>query len=178
VSLLGTLLAALANQATAHLNADVTPGRMGNRHPSITPYETLHAKDRAIAVAVGNDVQFARFAAAIGLPERPEYATNAQRVAHRESLVTEIETLLARGEARDWIFRLTEAGVACGLINTVDEGFALAASLGLEPAVDQSGAKTPSSPITLSEAPVSYRLPPPRLGEHNNEILAWLDGPS
>lgn len=177
VALLGTLLAALANQATAHLNAGVTPGRLGNRHPSITPYETLRAKDRAIAVAVGNDAQFARFSAAIGLPSRPEYATNAQRVAHREHLIAEIETLLATADAHEWIFKLTDAGIACGLINTVDEGFALARSLGLEPVVDQGGIRTPASPIGLSGAPVSYRMPPPRLGEHNNEILAWLDGP-
>ena len=178
VSLLGTLLAALANQASAHLNAGVTPHRMGNRHPSITPYETLRTADRPIAVAVGNDAQFHRFAAAIGLPVDPAIETNAARVQHRDRLVTAIEAVLVTRPAADWLAELTRAGIACGPVNTVGEGFQLAADLGLDPVVrqdrDGTPVRTPASPIRLSAAPASYRHPPPRLGAHTAEITSWL----
>jgi crotonobetainyl-CoA:carnitine CoA-transferase CaiB-like acyl-CoA transferase len=178
VSLLGTLVAALANQASAHLNAGVTPHRMGNRHPSITPYETLRTADRPIAVAVGNDAQFHRFAAAIGLPVDPAIETNAARVQHRDRLVTAIEAVLVTRPAADWLAELTRAGIACGPVNTVGEGFQLAADLGLDPVVrqdrDGTPVRTPASPIRLSAAPASYRHPPPRLGAHTAEITSWL----
>lgn len=183
VTLLGSLLTALVNQASAHLNADVTPGRMGNRHPSITPYETLRTADRPIAVAVGNDAQFARFAALVlgGAPD-PRFATNDSRVRHREELVTALEAALARRTAAEWIDALGAAGIACGTVNTVPEGFALAESLGLDPVVRIAHGDTATAaaacPIGLSSTPASYRLPPPYLGEHTAEVLAWLAGPA
>lgn len=180
VTLLGTLLAALANQGSAHLNAGVTPGRMGNRHPSITPYETLRTADRPIAVAVGNDTQFARLAEVVlGTPVEDRFKTNHSRVRHRDALVTVLESALAGRTAADWLARLSAAGIACGPVNTVPEGFALADSLGLDPvvriphgSVDTAAA---ACPVDLSATPASYRLPPPYLGEHTAEVLAWLD---
>ena len=97
VDLLSTTLFSLANQASNWLTAGVVPGRMGNRHPSIAPYETLHAADGPFVVAVGNDAQFATFAAALGVPELAEderFATNAARVTNRDELVHALEAAL------------------------------------------------------------------------------------
>jgi len=183
VTLLGSLLAALVNQASAHLNAGVTPGRMGNRHPSITPYETLRTGDRPIAVAVGNDAQFARLAAVVlgGDAPDPRFATNSSRVRHRDALVAALEAALARRTAAEWIAELSAAGIACGPVNTVPEGFALAEALGLDPVVrlphGDATTATVACPVGLSQTPAAYRLPPPYLGEHTEEVLAWLAGP-
>jgi crotonobetainyl-CoA:carnitine CoA-transferase CaiB-like acyl-CoA transferase len=183
VTLLGTLLAALANQATAYLNAGVTPGRLGNRHPSITPYETLATADRPIAIAVGNDAQFARLAAVVLGPAGaadPRFATNADRVRHRDALVAALESRLSTEPAAHWLRELTAAGIACGPVNTVPEAFALAAALGVDPVVrlpyDGSAAVAAGVawPVALSATPATYRLAPPRLGEHTDSVLAWL----
>ncbi len=181
VSLLGTLLAALANQASAHLNSGVTPRRMGNRHPSITPYETLRTSDRPIAVAVGNDAQFERFASVLGLPVDDGFRTNTARVANRDRLIDAIEERLSARPAAHWLAGLGAAGIACGLVNDVGEAFALGESLGLEPVVtldrDGTAIRTPASPIGLSGTPASYRLPPPLLGEHTSDVADWLRAP-
>ncbi|HEX6500150.1 MAG TPA: CoA transferase [Micromonosporaceae bacterium] len=179
VNLLSSLLAALVNQASAYLNAGVTPTRMGNRHPSIAPYETLRAADREFAVAVGNDGQFARLAAAVGLPDDPRFATNTLRVRHREALLDAIESRLATRTADEWVDVLRRAGVPCGPVNTVPEGFDLAERLGLAPVVrlpraDGTTVATVAQPVRLGDQPATYRLPPPRLGEHTDEVLAAL----
>ncbi|HEX2773385.1 MAG TPA: CoA transferase, partial [Micromonosporaceae bacterium] len=114
VSLLGSVLAGLVNQASAQLNAGVEPARMGNAHPSIVPYQTLRTADRPIAVAVGNDRQFARLAAIVGLAPDPHYATNPSRVRHRELLVAQLEERLAVRPSAYWVAALQEAGVPCG----------------------------------------------------------------
>lgn len=178
VSLLGSLLAGLVNQASGLLNAGVVPGRMGNRHPSITPYETLHAQDGPFAVAVGNQAQFERFCVALGLTEArgdgpgaawagsgsdPRFADNAARVANRDALIQAIEAVTATRPARHWIGVLSAAKVPCGPVNDLAQAFDLATRLGLEPVVELGGTKTVASPIRLSETPVSYRLPPPTL---------------
>src|SRR6266498_1954366 len=179
VDLLGSLLAALVNQASAYLNAGVVPERMGNRHPSIAPYETLRTADRPIAVAVGNDGQFRRLATAVGeaaLADDPRFTDNPARVRNRAALVTELEARLSRHPAAHWIDRLTAAGVPCGPVNSVAEAFALASRLGTDPVVEGAGVRTVASPIGMSGTPPTYRLPPPSLGEHTEEILDWLTG--
>lgn len=162
VDLLSSLLAGLVNQASGYLNAGVVPGRMGNLHPSIAPYETLRAADGEFAVAVGNDRQFERLAAALGLPRDGRFATNAGRVAHRAALTAAIEAVTVHREKTHWIEVLTAAGVPCGPVNTVAEGIALAERLGLAPVVEVDGARSVASPIRLSQTPVTYRLPPPQ----------------
>jgi crotonobetainyl-CoA:carnitine CoA-transferase CaiB-like acyl-CoA transferase len=161
VSLLGSLLAGLVNQATGLLNAGVVPGRMGNRHPSLTPYETLHAQDGPFAVAIGNQAQFDRFCAALGLEAR--WPDNAARVADRDVLVAAIEAVTSTRPARHWIDVLSAARVPCGPVNDLAQAFALAERLGLDPVVELGDTKTVASPIRLSETPVTYRLPPPTL---------------
>ena len=183
VDLLSTTLFALANQASNWLTAGVVPGRMGNRHPSIAPYETFRASDGALVVAVGNDAQFASFADALGaaaLADDARFATNAARVTHRDDLVAAIEDRLADDTAAAWVDRLTRSGIPCGVVNQVDDAFALAASVGLSPVAtiersDATAVATTANPLALTSTPVSYRAAPPRLGADDDEIRAWLD---
>jgi len=168
VDLLSSLLSGLVNQASAHLNAGVTPEPMGNAHPSIAPYQTLRTADRPIAVAVGNDAQFARFAGVVdptgGLAADRRFVANPVRVRHAAALTAFLEDRLTREPAAVWVSRLEAVGVPCGLVNTVPEGFALAESLGLAPVVDlPGGVRGVACPIRLSRTGPTYRLPPPDL---------------
>jgi crotonobetainyl-CoA:carnitine CoA-transferase CaiB-like acyl-CoA transferase len=181
VSLLGSALASLVNQASSFLCTGAVPRAMGNRHPSITPYETLATADRPLVVAVGNDGQFARLCRVLGLDALatdPRFAANAERVVNREALVALLEGALAARGAADWVAALAEAGVPCGLVNDVGEAFALAERLGLGPVADAGGVPQVADPIGLSATPASYRLAPPALGEHSAEVLRWLAAPS
>jgi crotonobetainyl-CoA:carnitine CoA-transferase CaiB-like acyl-CoA transferase len=182
LNLLSSLLASLANQGSSFVTAGVVPGPLGDRHPSIVPYQTLHAADRPFAVAVGNDRQFRSFCAALALPELADdarFAYNAARVGHRTELIELLEPVLASQPASHWLARLEDAGVPCGPINDLAEAFALAERLGLAPVVTLPGpggrGRQLANPISLSENPAAYRLPPPRHGEHTKEILEWLD---
>ncbi|WP_327320228.1 CaiB/BaiF CoA transferase family protein [Streptomyces sp. NBC_01235] len=190
VNLLGSLLSAMVNQASAFAVAGVVPGRMGNAHPSIAPYETFPAADRPIAIAVGNDRQFAALAEVVGDPglaADDRFRTNADRVAHRAALRDILTERLRSAGADRWSAVLLAAGVPAGAVNTLDEAFAFAQKLGLPGVVDipaapadrADGAQGTSSrqvanPIALSGTPAQYRLPPPRLGQHTAEILHRL----
>jgi crotonobetainyl-CoA:carnitine CoA-transferase CaiB-like acyl-CoA transferase len=179
VSLLSSLLSALTNQASGYLAAGVLPRRMGNRHPSIAPYEIFDAADRPLAIAVGNDRQFRSLCIALGrtdLADDQRFADNSQRVAHRELLATALTEALRSRTAEEWSAALTVVGVPCGPVNDLAAAFGLAESLGLDPVVELADPRrdTPvrqvANPIRLGAAPASYRSAPPRLGEDN----AWL----
>ncbi|MGD6747455.1 CaiB/BaiF CoA transferase family protein [Streptomyces sp. BH106] len=183
VSLLTSLLSALTNQASAHVAGGVVPRAMGNKHPSIAPYEVLDAKDRPLALAVGNDRQFAALCAELGVPglaDDPRFASNTARVAHREELLAELTERLRERGADEWFETLTAVGVPCGPINDLGEAFAFAERLGLDPRVhiDDPNREAPAAqvanPIRLSAAPAAYVTAPPRLGEHTEQILAEL----
>ncbi|MFJ8949115.1 CaiB/BaiF CoA transferase family protein [Streptomyces sp. NPDC102381] len=183
VSLLTSLLSALTNQASAHVAGGVVPRAMGNKHPSIAPYEVLDAKDRPLALAVGNDRQFGALCAELGVPglaEDPRFASNTARVAHREELLAELTERLRERGADEWFETLTAVGVPCGPINDLGEAFAFAERLGLDPRVhiDDPNREAPAAqvanPIRLSAAPATYVTAPPRLGEHTEQILAEL----
>ncbi|MEX0168398.1 CaiB/BaiF CoA transferase family protein [Streptomyces sp. LMG1-1-1.1] len=183
VSLLTSLLSALTNQAAAHLAAGVVPRAMGNRHPSIAPYEVFEARDRPLVLAVGNDRQFRNLCDRIGRPELaddPRFAGNTARVAHREDLVTALAGPLATRTADDWFEELAAAGVPCGPINDLAAAFDLADRLGLAPRVPESAAGPGQvvNPIRLDATPPSYRAAPPRLGEHTADLLATLGRPA
>ncbi len=172
-------LAALLNQGSGFLNAGVVPGRLGNRHPSITPYETFRAADGDFAVACGNDALFRRLCAAIGRPELAEddrYADNRARLEHRDALTADLEAAFAAADAAEWVARLGAAGVPAGPINDIGEAFAFAEELGLEPWVEVDGVRTVRPAMTLGTTPAAVRRRPPRLGEHDAEIRAWLAG--
>ncbi|MFJ3903874.1 CaiB/BaiF CoA transferase family protein [Streptomyces sp. NPDC090025] len=179
VSLLGSLLSALTNQAAAHLATGTVPGPLGNRHPSITPYEVFRASDRPLVLAVGNDRQFRTLCVRLGLPglaDDPRFADNSARVAHREELTAALSARLAERTADAWCAELTSAGVPCGPINDLAGAFALADRLGLGARLpaDAAGPGQVAHPVTYGATPASYRSAPPRLGEHTDEVLTGL----
>jgi len=171
VDLLTSLLAALVNQGSAFSLAGVVPARMGNAHPSIAPYELYRTGAGDLVLAVGNDRQFASLCEVLGEPglaADPRFASNADRVAHREHLRVVLERLLLARAASDWSRALTEARVPAGVVNDIGGAFALAASLGMEPLIeidrgDGSVARLTRNPIRLSRTPPRYRSAPPRL---------------
>jgi formyl-CoA transferase len=180
VNLLSSLLGSLVNQASAYLTTGSAPGRMGNQHPSIAPYETLQCRDGLVAVACGNDGQFARLAGVLGCPalgEDPRFARNADRVGNRAALVAVLETALATRDVDDWVKLLTEAGVPAGKVGDIAAALTLASGLGLDPVVDV-GSGRPGQvrhPVTYSGTPVTTYTPPPTLGQHNDDVRRWLD---
>jgi crotonobetainyl-CoA:carnitine CoA-transferase CaiB-like acyl-CoA transferase len=177
VSLMDSALAGLLNQASAFLNAGVVPGRLGNRHPSITPYETVQAADGPLALAVGSDGLFARLAEAIGRPELagdPRFATNAARLEHRDALGAELAAAFAGDTAEGWVARLRVAGVPAGPVHDVAQAFAFAEALGLEPVDETAGVRTVRPAPRLHGTPAAVRRPPPALDEHGDELRAWL----
>ncbi|GAA0522318.1 CoA transferase [Saccharopolyspora subtropica] len=182
VNLLSSLLGSLANQMSSLLTTGVAPQRMGNRHPSIAPYEALRCEDGFLAVAVGNDAQFRRLTDAlglVGLADDPRFATNAQRVAHREELAQLLENVLGARTAADWQRRLQGVGIACGQVNDLARAVHYAESLGLSPIVDPGGgaAMQVRMPIDFSDHGTAEVTPPPELGAHTKEVLAWLEDP-
>lgn len=182
VNLLQSLLASLVNQAGTYLATGVSPSRRGNEHPSIAPYETLRCADGLLAVACGNDGQFARLCQAVGMPEvaaDPRFADNPARVASRRELRTLLESGLATATATEWESRLTSVGVPAGQVQDVADGFALATALGLAPLVPVEGTDDSlvAHPVTYSDfAPAPARRPP-ALAEHDQMVRDWLAGP-
>jgi crotonobetainyl-CoA:carnitine CoA-transferase CaiB-like acyl-CoA transferase len=179
VNLLSSLLSALVNQAQGYLATGEAPQRMGNRHPSIAPYETLRCRDGLIAVACGNDGQFVRFAAVIGSPELSSdsrFVTNTARVAHRGELVAALESALAGQNAATWAERLTGVQVPAGKVGTIADGFALAERLGLAPTVDVGPGHTRQvrQAVTFEPDLVTSPTPPPALGADTDAIRTWL----
>ena len=185
VNLLSTALSGLVNHASAVVAGGVVPFRMGNSHPSLFPYEPLPTADGDLIITAGNDGQFARLCRVLGLPELvddPRFAHNQDRTANREQLRPLLVERLATRPKVDWFRDLQAAGVACGPINTVDEGIAFATELGLDPVVTvgEGEAAVPSvrNPIRLSATPARYVLPPPELDEHGDALRAWLRAPA
>ncbi|MBW8872332.1 MAG: CoA transferase [Leifsonia sp.] len=181
VDLLGSLLSALANQASATLATGLSPTRLGNAHPSIAPYELFCAADREVVIAVGNDRQFAALATALGRPQLAvdaRFATNEARVGNRPALREVLDPLLAARPAAVWVDELTAVRVPVGLVNDVAEAFAFAESLGLDPVVTTTDpdtgriSRTPATPIHVDAAPAIHRTPPPPLGAHS---ARWAD---
>ena len=170
VNLLSCLLSSMVNQSAGYTMGGVVPGIMGNRHPSIAPYEVFATADVPMVLAVGNDRQFARLWSALDLPAEPRFATNAQRVAHVSELVAVLTDRFATRTAGEWFDLLTPLGVPCGPVNDVAGAFGLAARLGLNPTVPLGGVDVVANPIGLSRTPPEYRRRPPKLGEHNEEL--------
>jgi crotonobetainyl-CoA:carnitine CoA-transferase CaiB-like acyl-CoA transferase len=171
VDLLSALLAGLVNQSTAYTQAGVVPGRMGNRHPSIAPYELLRCGEGELVLAVGNDRQFTELCETIGKPDLAtddRFATNPARVENRDELRSKLEAALAAKPAAEWVDLLRARRVPAGPVNDIAAAFEFAAQIGLDPIVEiprDNGApvRLPRSPIKLSKTPATYRLPPPHL---------------
>jgi len=182
VSLMGAALAALANQASAHVGAGVVPRRLGNRHPSIAPYQTFLADDGWFVVACGNDSQFANVAKVVGRPELAadeRFATNTSRVANIDTLDEILTESFAAASVGHWVSHLGAGGVPAGPINDIGQAFVDAEALGIEPVVttevDGHIQRSVRSPIRLADTPVSVRRNAPALGEHDLEIRRWLE---
>src|SRR4051812_25080396 len=184
VNLLSSALSGLVNHSSAWVAGGVVPFRMGNSHPSLFPYEPLPCADGDLIITAGNSGQFRRLVEVLGVPELaddPRFSRNENRTANRDQLRPLLVERLRTRTKQEWFTEIIAAGVPCGPINTVDQGVAFAESIGLDPVVDvgQGAAAVPSvrNPITFSETPVDYRLPPPALDEHGAEIRRWLAAP-
>jgi crotonobetainyl-CoA:carnitine CoA-transferase CaiB-like acyl-CoA transferase len=184
ISLLASAMSGLVNQTGAFVAGGVVPFRMGNSHPSLFPYEPLPCADGELIITAGNDIQFRKLAQVLGvpgLPDDPRFGRNEDRTANRDELRPLLVERLRTRPTMEWFRELSAAGVPCGPINTVDQGVAFADEVGLDPVVvvGHGDAAVPSvrHPIRFSATPASYRLPPPALDEHGEEIRRWLAGP-
>lgn len=182
VSLLASLLGGLVNQVSGYLSTGVPPRPMGNRHPSIAPYETLRCADGLLAVACGNDRQFTRLTEVLGRPalgEDERFASNPSRVAHREALAKELEDALAAAPAAEWEARLTAAGVPAGPVDDIRAAVSRAEHLGLSPLLDLGPGRVPQvrHPVQYARSSTAAPSPAPRLGEHNGQVRDWLARP-
>lgn len=162
IDLFSSALSALTNQSSAYVAGGVDPKRLGNHHPSIVPYGIFTAKDRSIAIAIGNDRQFSKFAELLDINDS-KYNENSERVKHRNPLIDLINEKLQSKSASEWIDLFRKNQIPAGPINTIPEAFIFAESIGLKPIVDIAGAKSVANPIKLSETPAEYRKAPPTL---------------
>ena len=182
VSLLDTQVALLTNVASNHLVGGVGHRRLGNAHPSIAPYEAFPARDRWFALAAANERQWALLCDVIGQPELrddPRFADNNGRVANRAALRAVLDPVFQARDAGGWLAAFREAGLPCGPINTIPDVFAHpqaeARELVLEAEHPTAGTiRFPGFPYKLSDTPAAVRRPPPRLGEHTDEVLVDL----
>jgi crotonobetainyl-CoA:carnitine CoA-transferase CaiB-like acyl-CoA transferase len=177
VAMLDSVAALLTYQAGNFFASGQVPIRLGNRHPSIVPYETFAAADGEFVLAVGNDEQWRRFCAAAGLAEDERFATNRQRVTRYEEFRPFVADRLRTQPRQFWIDRLTAAGVPCGSVRNLQELFddpqigAREMIASLEHAAIGS-MKMLGIPVKLSDTPGSVRTPPPMLGQHTDAVLA------
>jgi crotonobetainyl-CoA:carnitine CoA-transferase CaiB-like acyl-CoA transferase len=184
MALLDSQVAVLANQALNYLVSGQAPGRLGNAHPNIVPYQTFATLDGHIIIAVGTDRQFGelcRIAGLNGLAADPRFGTNRARVANRQALIPHLAEAIGRRTTAEWTAALEAASVPCGPINTIDQVFADEHVKARELRIDlerPDGTVIPgvANPIRLSRSPVEYGRPAPALGADTDEVLTRLLG--
>lgn len=184
IGMLDTHVAWLANQGMNYLATGTNPPRLGNQHPNIVPYQVFATADGHIVLSIGNDASFARFCNRFGLDhliENSNFATNAARVANRTLVTETLAAVLSRHSSAWWLEALEAIKIGCGPINTLDQVFTdphVIARNNLVDLTDQSGNPITlvANPVRLSATPVDYRLPPPILGEHTDEVLTDMLG--
>jgi formyl-CoA transferase/CoA:oxalate CoA-transferase len=177
--MLDSVAALLTYQAGIVFATGTSPGRMGNRHPSIAPYDTFETADGPLVLAVGNDDQWRRFCEVTALSAQagdPRFATNAGRVEHYAALEPIVSAALRRDTRESWTARLVRAGVPCGPVRRVDEALADAqlAARGMIEHLTHPAAGPMAVlgvPVKLSGTPGAVTSPPPTLGQHTDEIL-------
>jgi len=186
LALLDSLVAVLANQGANYLATGEPPGRLGNDHPNIAPYQVFRTKDGSLILACGNDNLFRKFCEVAGcgaLPDDARFATNGKRVANRVELTRLLSKIFLERTTSDWIAALENAGVPCGPINDLAQVFAEPQALarGLRMELEHPTAGRVSlvrSPMRFSETPLEHNAPPPVLGQHTDEVLRGLLGKS
>jgi formyl-CoA transferase len=184
MALLDVQVAMLANMGSNYLASGQPPTRWGNAHPNIVPYQAFQTNDGWIIVAVGNDMQFRKFVEAGGraeLAEDPRFATNPERVRHRDTLVPIIAEMVGTRGKHEWIECLETAGVPCGPINDLGEVFEneQVRARGMRVDVPHPSGATAAlvrNPIRMSATPPQVRSAPPMLGEHTEAVLRELLG--
>jgi crotonobetainyl-CoA:carnitine CoA-transferase CaiB-like acyl-CoA transferase len=182
VSLLGATLASLVNQAQNAFVTGQPPGRLGNAHPNIVPYETFPTADQSIAIAVGSERQWMRLCDALGLPSLAtdaRFATNGDRVERRSELRPLLAARLLERPARTWLDALDVAEVPSAVIDDIVAAFGSVEAVELGMTVEQHHPawgviRQVGVPFYLSATPATIRTPPPTLGEHTDEILAEI----
>ncbi|NED94378.1 CoA transferase [Phytoactinopolyspora alkaliphila] len=190
VNLLSSLLGSLVNQVSGYLTTGEPPRRMGNRHPSIAPYEVLRCQDGFLALACGNDRQFRRLTEVLGVPslaDDPRFTTNGARVENRHALTGSLEAALASNVPEVWEPKLLAAGISAGQVSDIASAVTRAEELGLAPTVEmgEDHPRQVAPPVRFSsrrhehaDAPsaTSRPTPPPRLDQHGDTVRAWLSG--
>lgn len=182
MALLDVQVALLANQGMNYLASGKIPGRYGNAHANIVPYQVFRAADQDFIIACGNDKQFVALSAAIGLPDLPQdprFVTNALRIQHRAEITELLAKHFLNNTAKHWVQAIHAVKVPVGLINNLEQAFqepqVQARNMLVEiPHPLKEKLTVIGSPIKLSRTPVEYRKAPPMLGEHTNEILSRL----
>ena len=177
MALFDTQLAMLANQASNALVSGKDPPRQGNTHPNIVPYQPFDAADQPIIIAVGNDRQFARLAGICGHPEwtsDQRFASNEARVANRDEIVGLVSEAIAAKPAAEWLDQLDRAGIPAGPINSISQALGDVQAQHREMVRTIAGVPLVGSPVRLDGERADADLPPPRLGEHTNDVLADL----
>jgi crotonobetainyl-CoA:carnitine CoA-transferase CaiB-like acyl-CoA transferase len=184
VALLDATVSSLINQASTHLVAGTVPGRMGNAHPTVVPYQAFATANGHIILAIGNDGQFTRFCKAVGLGELaadPRFTTNAQRITNRASLIPLMSEALTKRSAGDWIALFEPLAVPCGPINTIDKVFQ-------DPQVrarnmvrtlnhlEAGPLPVVANPVRMVSHDTTALKAPPLLGEDTEEVLRELLG--
>jgi crotonobetainyl-CoA:carnitine CoA-transferase CaiB-like acyl-CoA transferase len=176
LAMLDATVALLTYQAGNYFASGKVPARLGNRHPSIVPYETFTAADGEFVLAVGNDEQWRRFCTVAALPEDERFATNRQRVSGYDALRPFVADRLREEPRQHWIDELTRAGVPCGSVRNFEELFA-------DPQLDAremismvehatiGPLQALGVPVKLSDTPGAVRTPPPTLGQHTDAVL-------
>jgi crotonobetainyl-CoA:carnitine CoA-transferase CaiB-like acyl-CoA transferase len=186
ISMLDGQISMLTFHAGNHFGTGAVPSRRGNKHPSIVPYETFRASDGYVNIAVGNDSLWRAFCKAVGAPlaalmDDPRYASNAERVAHREALAAILDPLVAARPVSAWVDLCESAGVPTGPILSVAEALAhpqVHARDMVVPLTHPTAGpiKVTGVPVRLSDTPGSVRQPPPLLGQHTRAALHDLLG--
>jgi crotonobetainyl-CoA:carnitine CoA-transferase CaiB-like acyl-CoA transferase len=184
IGMLDTHVAWLANQGMNFLATDENPPRLGNQHPNIVPYQVFPTRDGYMVLSIGNDATFKRFCEAFGLEKLlkdDRFATNSARVENRQFVTDTLTPTMKKRATSDWVEKLEALKIGCGPINTLKEVFG-------DPQVQARGmvvemmhasgvpVKVIANPVRLSETPADYRVAPPTLGEHTEEILRDLLG--
>ena len=182
LSLFDSQVAMLANVASNYLVSGKLPIRYGNAHANIVPYQSFQASDAWFVVAVGNAKQFEKLCGVIGKLELAgdiRFITNEDRVRNRDDLITILKPIFLTRSSTEWLSALEEAGIPCGPINTLDQVFAMPQVETREMLIQMKHSeigdlRLVGSPLKFSETPVDYYRPPPRLGEHTEEVFREL----